>query len=81
MARHKLVELVQVKRSATEIHKCSYSVLLRLALIVMMMVVMVLVFGRGVPKEIVDYADLVTEMRLVKHPFDKGIGARKGIEY
>ena len=28
-----------------------------------------------------EYADLVTEKRLVKHPFDKGIGARKGIEY
>ena len=41
----------------------------------------VVLSGRGVPKEIVDYADLVTEMRLVKHPFDKGIGARKGIEY
>ena len=41
----------------------------------------VVLSGRGVPQEIVDYADLVTEMRLVKHPFDKGIGARKGIEY
>lgn len=37
--------------------------------------------GRGAPKEIVDYADLVTEMTLIKHPFDKGINARKGIEY
>ncbi|MBR6204857.1 MAG: cob(I)yrinic acid a,c-diamide adenosyltransferase [Candidatus Methanomethylophilaceae archaeon] len=41
----------------------------------------VVLSGRGVPQEIIDYADLVTEMRLVKHPFDKGIGARKGIEY
>lgn len=37
--------------------------------------------GRGAPKEIIDYADLVTEMRMVKHPFDKGVKARKGIEY
>lgn len=37
--------------------------------------------GRGAPKEIIDYADLVTEMKMVKHPFDKGIKARKGIEY
>ncbi|MCL2032154.1 MAG: cob(I)yrinic acid a,c-diamide adenosyltransferase [Methanomassiliicoccaceae archaeon] len=37
--------------------------------------------GRGAPKEIVDYADLVTEMTLIKHPFDKGVHARKGIEY
>lgn len=37
--------------------------------------------GRGAPKEIIDYADLVTEMKMVKHPFDKGVKARKGIEY
>lgn len=41
----------------------------------------VVLTGRGVPQEIVDYADLVTEMTLVKHPFDRGVGARKGIEY
>ena len=37
--------------------------------------------GRGMTPNLEEYADLVTEMRLVKHPFDKGIGARKGIEY
>lgn len=37
--------------------------------------------GRNVPEEIVEAADLVTEMKLIKHPFEKGIGARKGIEY
>jgi cob(I)alamin adenosyltransferase len=37
--------------------------------------------GRGAPKEIIEYADLVTEMTLIKHPFDKGTKARKGIEY
>lgn len=37
--------------------------------------------GRGITPDLEEYADLVTEMRLVKHPFDKGIGARKGIEY
>ena len=41
----------------------------------------VVLTGRGVPQEVIDYADLVTEMTLIKHPFDKGIGARKGIEY
>lgn len=41
----------------------------------------VVLTGRRVPQEIIDYADLVTEMRLIKHPFDKGIGARVGIEY
>jgi cob(I)alamin adenosyltransferase len=37
--------------------------------------------GRGLTPELEEYADLVTEMRLVKHPMDRGIGARKGIEY
>ncbi|MBL7214692.1 MAG: cob(I)yrinic acid a,c-diamide adenosyltransferase [Phycisphaerae bacterium] len=37
--------------------------------------------GRGASEELIDMADLVTEMRLVKHPYDNGIGARKGIEY
>lgn len=41
----------------------------------------VVLTGRGAPKEIIKYADLVTEMVLVKHPFDKGVGARRGIEY
>ncbi len=37
--------------------------------------------GRGAPREIIQRADLVTEMVAVKHPFAKGIKARKGIEY
>jgi cob(I)alamin adenosyltransferase len=37
--------------------------------------------GRDAPAEIVEVADLVTEMREVKHPFKKGVAARKGIEY
>jgi cob(I)alamin adenosyltransferase len=37
--------------------------------------------GRYAPNEIVEVADLVTEMREVKHPFKKGFQARKGIEY
>ncbi|MBS7633536.1 cob(I)yrinic acid a,c-diamide adenosyltransferase [Candidatus Bathyarchaeota archaeon] len=37
--------------------------------------------GRGVPKELIEVADLVTEMREVKHPFRKGVSARKGIEF
>lgn len=41
----------------------------------------VVLTGRRVPQEIIDYADLVTEMRMIKHPFDAGIGARVGIEY
>ncbi|HLB73804.1 MAG TPA: cob(I)yrinic acid a,c-diamide adenosyltransferase [Sedimentisphaerales bacterium] len=37
--------------------------------------------GRGASKELLALADLVTEMKNVKHPFDKGIGARRGIDY
>jgi cob(I)alamin adenosyltransferase len=37
--------------------------------------------GRGATQQLIDMADLVTEMRPVKHPFKDGTGARKGIEY
>jgi len=37
--------------------------------------------GRYAPNEIIKVADLVTEMKEVKHPFNKGYEARKGIEY
>jgi cob(I)alamin adenosyltransferase len=37
--------------------------------------------GRYATNRLIEMADLVTEMVKVKHPFDKGIKARKGIEY
>lgn len=37
--------------------------------------------GRYALPEIVQRADLVTEMRMIKHPFNQGIRARLGIEY
>ena len=37
--------------------------------------------GRGANKEIVKEADLVTEMLNIKHPYENGTTARKGIEY
>lgn len=37
--------------------------------------------GRGSSEEILEKADLVTEMKLHKHYFDKGVNARRGIEY
>jgi cob(I)alamin adenosyltransferase len=37
--------------------------------------------GRYVDDRLIELADLVTEMVKVKHPYDKGIKARKGIEY
>ncbi|MEA3346253.1 MAG: cob(I)yrinic acid a,c-diamide adenosyltransferase [Chloroflexota bacterium] len=37
--------------------------------------------GRGAPQELISRADLVTEMVAVKHPYDRGIKARPGIEF
>jgi cob(I)alamin adenosyltransferase len=37
--------------------------------------------GRKAPPEIVQRADLVTEMLMIKHPFTEGTNARRGIEY
>lgn len=36
--------------------------------------------GRNAPDWLMERADLVTEMKCIKHPFDKGIPARVGIE-
>ena len=40
----------------------------------------VVLTGRNPPQELLELADYVSEIQKVKHPFDKGIGARKGIE-
>jgi cob(I)alamin adenosyltransferase len=37
--------------------------------------------GRGATNELISMADLVTEMKNIKHPFDKGLSARRGIEF
>jgi cob(I)alamin adenosyltransferase len=37
--------------------------------------------GRGATKELIELADLVTEMKNIKHPFDRGVSARRGIEF
>lgn len=41
----------------------------------------VIVTGRNAPEALIEAADLVTEMTMVKHPFRSGIKAQKGIEF
>ncbi len=41
----------------------------------------VILTGRDAPEEICDYADLVTEMTEVKHPFAAGIKAQRGVDF
>lgn len=36
--------------------------------------------GRNAPQELIDVADTVTEMRMVKHGFEKGMPAKPGVE-
>ncbi len=37
--------------------------------------------GRNAPPELIELADYVSDIQVVKHPYDNGIQARKGIEY
>jgi cob(I)alamin adenosyltransferase len=37
--------------------------------------------GRYITKKIIEKADLVSEIKKIKHPYDKGIKSRKGIEF
>ncbi len=37
--------------------------------------------GRGAPQELISRADLVTEMVSIKHPYQRGVKARMGIEF
>ncbi|MCG8568776.1 MAG: cob(I)yrinic acid a,c-diamide adenosyltransferase [Spirochaetes bacterium] len=40
----------------------------------------VILTGRYAPQQLIDFADLVTEMKEIKHYYKKGVSARKGIE-
>ena len=40
-----------------------------------------IITGRSAPAELIEYADLVTEMTEIKHPFTAGIRAQQGIEF
>lgn len=37
--------------------------------------------GRDAPQEFIDRADLVTEMKDIKHPYEKGVKGKRGLEY
>lgn len=37
--------------------------------------------GRGAARELIELADLVSNVQKIKHPYDRGVKARKGIEY
>ena len=41
----------------------------------------VVITGRGAPPELIERADLVTEMKLLKHPFQGGVKAQPGVEF
>jgi len=41
----------------------------------------IVITGRRAPQEIIEIAGLVTEMKEIRHPYQKGIEARRGIEY
>ena len=41
----------------------------------------VIITGRDAPPELIEFADLVTEMREIKHPYQTGVRAQPGIEF
>ena len=41
----------------------------------------IILTGRNAHPKIIEMADLVTEMKEIKHPYKKGIKAQKGIEF
>ncbi|MDR2860654.1 MAG: cob(I)yrinic acid a,c-diamide adenosyltransferase [Elusimicrobiota bacterium] len=41
----------------------------------------IIITGRGAPKELIDIADLVSEIKEIKHPYNIGVKAREGIEF
>lgn len=40
-----------------------------------------IITGRGADPKLIEAADMVTEMREIKHPYQKGIEAQRGIDY
>lgn len=44
-------------------------------------IVNIMATGREAHAKLIELADLVSEVKEIKHPFNKGVGARKGVEY
>lgn len=41
----------------------------------------IVITGRNTPEKLIDLADYVSDIRKIKHPYDQGIKARKGIDF
>ncbi len=41
----------------------------------------IIITGRNAPEALIEFADLVTEMNVIKHPYQEGIKAQPGIEF
>ncbi len=41
----------------------------------------VVLTGRGATDTLIEHADLVTEMKMIKHPYKSGVRAQPGIEF
>ncbi len=41
----------------------------------------VIITGRYSPQELLDVSDLVSEVKMIRHPYENGIQARKGLDY
>ncbi len=41
----------------------------------------IIITGRNAPQELIDFCDLVTDMKEIKHYYNQGVEARKGIEF
>ena len=41
----------------------------------------IIITGASRQEDIIELADYVTEIKKIKHPYDKGVKARKGIEF
>lgn len=93
VARKALAHAVEVMASGDydivildELNNALYYELLELEPVLKMLqnkpeLVELVLTGRNAPQEVIELADLVTEMKAIKHPYEKGIHARRGIEY